>query len=126
MKKKDEQAFKRTMCCRSRLAARMLRTATEWRLSRNRKREEDHCCWTDPAHKKHVTRGASTTVERRCKQTKARGMHPTTANEIKQRTAGGVAEATVHKVGAKLAETLFLRNCVAADGDLAGDDEGDE
>ena len=59
-------------------------------------------------------------------QTKTRGMHPTAANEIKQRTAGGVAEATVHKVGAKLAETLFLRNCVAADGDLAGDDEGDE
>jgi hypothetical protein len=57
---------------------------------------------------------------------KKRGANPTAAYKIKQRAAAGLVEAAVDKVCAELTEAFLLGDCVAADGDFAGNDQCDE
>lgn len=57
---------------------------------------------------------------------KTRGADPTAAYKIEQGAAAGLIEAAVDKVRAELTEAFLLGDCVAADGDFAGNDECDE
>jgi hypothetical protein len=52
--------------------------------------------------------------------------HAAAAYEIEERAAGRLVESAVDKVGAQLAKALLLGYGVAANSELAGDDEGDE